>query len=61
MLTFGEAAPAAYGAIVAQTGYSRRTLLDRMIAAQAIVHRARLATKHAGDFSDIVGLEIDSW
>jgi tRNA(fMet)-specific endonuclease VapC len=61
VLAFDELAAAAYGAIVAQAGYSRRKLLDRMIAAQAIVHRARLATMNAGDFSDIVGLEIESW
>ena len=61
VLAFDDSAAAAYGAIVAQAGYSRRKLLDRMIAAQAIVHRARLVTMNASDFSDIIGLELESW
>lgn len=61
VLAFDDAAAAAYGAIVAHSGYSRRKLLDRMIAAQAIVHRARLVTQNASDFSDIIGLELESW
>jgi tRNA(fMet)-specific endonuclease VapC len=43
-LAFDDAAAEAYGAIVASVGYSRRKLLDRMIAAQALVHRASLVT-----------------
>lgn len=61
VLAFDDSAAAAYGAIVAHAGYSRRKLLDRMIAAQAIVHRARLVTMNASDFSDIIGLELESW
>ena len=61
VLSFDDAAAAAYGAIVAQSGYSRRKLLDRMIAAQAIVHRARLVTMNVSDFSDIIGLELVAW
>ena len=51
----------AYRAIVASAGYSRRTLLDRMIGAQALVHRATLVTMNPGDFSDIPGLTILAW
>jgi predicted nucleic acid-binding protein len=51
----------AYGAIVAATGYSRRKLLDRMIAAQAIVRRATLVTRNADDFQDIPGLSLRAW
>ena len=32
---------------------SRRKLLDRMIAAQALVHRATLVTFNPDDFSDV--------
>jgi len=32
-------------------------LLDRMIAAQALLHRAVLVTMNPGDFADILGLE----
>jgi predicted nucleic acid-binding protein len=46
---------------VAAAGYSRRKLLDRMIAAQALVHRAELVTFNTGDFSDVPGLKLCVW
>ena len=60
-LAFDDAAADAYGAIVARGGYSRRELLDRMIAAQAVVHRATLVTMNADDFSEISGLQLQVW
>ncbi len=60
-LAFDDAAADAYGAIIAQSGYSRRRLLDRMIAAQALVHRATLVTMNPVDFADITGLDVRSW
>jgi tRNA(fMet)-specific endonuclease VapC len=60
-LAFDDAAAAAYGAIVASAGYSRRKLLDRMIGAQALVHRASLVTMNAGDYSDVPGLSLVAW
>jgi predicted nucleic acid-binding protein len=60
-LAFDNAAADAYGAIVAHAGYSRRKLLDRMIAAQALVHRATLVTLNAGDFADVAGLQVIAW
>jgi predicted nucleic acid-binding protein len=60
-LAFDDTAAEAYGAIVAHAGYSRRKLLDRMIAAQAIVHRATLVTMNATDFSGIPGLILLKW
>jgi tRNA(fMet)-specific endonuclease VapC len=60
-LAFDYAAADAYGAIVASAGYSRRKLLDRMIAAQALVHRASLVTMNAGDYADIPGLSLLAW
>lgn len=60
-LAFDEAAADAYGGIVAHAGYSRRKLLDRMIAAQALVHRATLVTRNASDFADIAGLLLIEW
>jgi tRNA(fMet)-specific endonuclease VapC len=57
---YDEAAEA-YGAIVAHAGYSRRKLLDRMIAAQAIVHRAALVTMNAAAFADIPELALVKW
>jgi tRNA(fMet)-specific endonuclease VapC len=47
--------------IVANAGYSRRKLLDRMIAAQALVHRATLITFNVDDFSDVPGLKLRAW
>jgi len=60
-LAFDDAAAEAYGAIVASAGYSRRKLLDRMIAAQALVHRASLVTMNAGDYADIPDLTLVAW
>ncbi len=60
-LAFDDAAADAYGAIVARAGYSRRNMLDRMIAAQALVHRATLVTMNPDDFVDIVGMDLCIW
>ena len=60
-IAFDDTAADAYGGIVASAGYSRRKLLDRMIAAQALVHRASLVTRNAGDFSDIPELSLLVW
>ena len=60
-LAFDDAAAERYGAIVALAGYSRRKLLDRMIAAQALVHAATLVTFNASDFADVPSLGILSW
>lgn len=61
VVPFDDAAADAYRAIVEQAGYSRRKLLDRMIAAQAIVCRAGLVTRNADDFRDIPGLRLEVW
>jgi tRNA(fMet)-specific endonuclease VapC len=60
-IAFDDAAAEAYAAIVEHAGYSRRKLLDRMIAAQAIVHRATLVTMNSGDFADIPELSVLKW
>lgn len=61
VLAFDDAAADAYGSIVAHAGYSRRKLLDRMIAAQALVHRATLVTLNPDDFRDVAGLHLEHW
>jgi tRNA(fMet)-specific endonuclease VapC len=61
VLAFDEAAATMYGEIVARSGYSPRKLLDRMIAAQALVHRATLVTMNPGDFADIASLDVLAW
>ncbi len=60
-LDFDAAAADAYGAIVAHVGYSRRKLLEQMIAAQALVHRATVVTLNADDFGDVPGLRLLAW
>jgi len=61
VLPFDDAAADAYRRIVEATGYSRRKLLDRMIAAQALVHQAYLVTLNGDDFRDIPGLDVVAW
>jgi tRNA(fMet)-specific endonuclease VapC len=61
VVPFDEAAADAYRNIVEQAGYSRRKLLDRMIAAQAIVCRVTLITRNAEDFRDVPGLPLQVW
>jgi predicted nucleic acid-binding protein len=60
-LAFDDLAASVYADILAKAGYSRRKILDRMIAAQALAHRATLITMNADDFSDIAGLEVLEW
>lgn len=60
-LPFRAAEASAYGRIVAQLGYDRRKVLDRMIAAQALVAGRRLITINGRDFAGIEGLELEVW
>ena len=61
ILPFGEREAAGYRHIVTELGFSRRLVIDRMIAAQAIVAGATLATLNPRGFRDIPGLTIDDW
>jgi len=61
VLAFDDTAADAYRQIVEAVGYSRRKLLDRMIAAQALVHRATLVSLKPSDSRDVPGLELLSW
>ncbi|MEH0196805.1 type II toxin-antitoxin system VapC family toxin [Caulobacter sp. CCNWLY153] len=61
VLDFGAEAADAYRAIVPATGHSRRKILDRMIAAQALTHRATLVTCNPADFLDVPGLALLAW
>lgn len=60
-LSFDGAAAEAYGRLVGLLGYSRPRLLDRMIAAQAIVAEATLITINGADFKGIAGLKLEIW
>lgn len=61
VLAFDDASADAYHSIIEAVGYSRRKLLDRMIAAQALVHRTTLVTTNASDFNDVPGLSLLAW
>ena len=58
---FGLADASVYGRIVAACGYSRRKVLDRMIAAQALVMGIPLVTLNGADFRDIPNLKLVEW
>lgn len=50
-----------YGAIVAKHGFNRRKVIDRMIAATAIVRGLTLITSNGADFREIDGLNLLVW
>jgi len=60
-LNFEAAMVDAYRHILAVTGYSRGQVLDRMIAATAIVHDLTLITMNGANFRDIPGLSLEIW
>jgi predicted nucleic acid-binding protein len=60
-LPFTSHEVAAYGTIVARLGYSRRMIIDRMIAATALTQAATLLTANPRDFRNIPGLTIEDW
>jgi predicted nucleic acid-binding protein len=50
-----------YGAILQSTGFSRRKIIDRMIAATALVQDMTLVTCNGDDFRDVPGLKLEVW
>lgn len=61
VLPLGPVEAAAYARIVERCGYSRRRIIDRLIAATAIVADATLITMNGADFRDIPGLKLEVW
>ena len=61
VLPFEGAALLAYRGIVAARGFVRQRLLDRMIAATALVYGLPLITSNGDDFRDVPGLELEVW
>jgi predicted nucleic acid-binding protein len=61
IVDFTDEIAAIYGQIVEQAGFSRRKIVDRMIAATALAHGLALVTLNARDFGDVPGLELVEW
>jgi tRNA(fMet)-specific endonuclease VapC len=61
VIEFSDEMAEAYGRIVLKSGYSRRKIIDRMIAATAIVADLTLVTANGDDFCDIDGLQLEIW
>jgi predicted nucleic acid-binding protein len=61
VLPFTAAEARAYAAIVEAAGFSRRKLLDRLIAATALVRGLPLATMNRHDFAEVPGLRLVDW
>ena len=57
-LDFTDEIAERYGAIVKESGFSRRKIADRMIAATALVHGLTLVTLNARDFRDVPSLAL---
>lgn len=60
-LPFTELEAGAYDRIIAAKGFSRRLVVDRMIAATAIANGLALATLNPRDFGDVADLMIEDW
>lgn len=61
VLDFDFEMSATYGTILSKTGFNRRKIIDRMIAATAIVGNLTLITTNGDDFADIDGLKLEIW
>lgn len=61
VLPFGASEATRYGGIVAELGFSRSKIIDRLIAAQALAVDATLATLNPRDFRNIAGLHLEDW
>jgi tRNA(fMet)-specific endonuclease VapC len=61
IIEFGNMEFEAYRSILEQVGFSKRKVLDRMIAATALAHDLTLITMNGTDFRDVPGLKLVEW
>lgn len=61
LIDFDDACVGAYRRIVEEIGFSRGKVIDRMIAATALVHDLSVVTSNGSDFKSIPGLRLEIW
>jgi tRNA(fMet)-specific endonuclease VapC len=61
IIDFGNMEFETYRSILDQVGFSKRKVLDRMIAATALAHDLTLITMNGKDFRDVPGLKLVEW
>ena len=61
IIALDRAVVTAYSDLLQHTGFSRPRILDRLIAATALVYDLTLATMNGPDFRDIPGLRVEVW
>ncbi len=61
VIDFDDVMASQYGEIISQASFSRRKIIDRMIAATALVNNLTLITSNGDDFADIAGLSLEIW
>ena len=61
VIDFGNMEFESYRSILDQVGFSKRKVLDRMIAATALAHDLTLITMNGKDFRDVPGLKLVEW
>jgi tRNA(fMet)-specific endonuclease VapC len=61
VLPFGMGEATRYSVIISEIGFSRPLFIDRLIAAQALVAGALVATLNPRDFRRIPGLQVEDW
>jgi predicted nucleic acid-binding protein len=60
-LPFTSAEAEAYARTIAVIGFSRRVIIDRMIAVTALTNDLTLVTANPRDFRAIPGLRVEDW
>ena len=61
VIDFGNMEFEPYRSILDQVGFSKRKVLDRMIAATALANDLTLITMNGHDFRDVPGLKLVEW
>lgn len=61
VIDFSAEMASIYGGIVERSGFNRRKIIDRMIAATALARDLTLITANAADFTEIDQLKLEIW